>query len=130
FSLLLLISGMLFYASFAFDLEREDFLKLLTLFAALFFISWKLIQLEKVNFWFLAIAALLFRLMFIAAVPNLSQDFYRFIWDGRMLLEGLNPYIYLPEDLIKAGSAPIPGAVELYKGMGTLSAGNYTNYPP
>src|SRR5690606_20321893 len=84
FSLLLLVSGMLFYASFAFDLEREDFLKLLTLFVALFFISWKLIQLEKVDFWFLAIAALLFRLMFIAAVPNLSQDFYRFIWDGRM----------------------------------------------
>lgn len=130
FSLLLLISGLLFFASFAYDLEREDFIKLLTLYAALFFISWKLVQLEKVNFWFLAVAALLFRLIFIAAVPNLSQDFYRFIWDGRMLLEGLNPYIYLPEDLIKAGSAPIPGAVELYKGMGTLSAGNYTNYPP
>src|SRR5690606_20692568 len=121
---------MLFYASFAFDLEREDFLKLLMLYAALFFISWKLIQLEKVNFWFLAIAALLFRLIFIAAIPNLSQDFYRFIWDGRMLLEGLNPYIYLPKDLIANGTAPIAGAADLYQGMGNLSAGNYTNYPP
>lgn len=130
FSLLLLISGLLFYASFAYDLERNDFIKLLTLYAALFFISWKLVQLEKVNFWFLAVAALFFRLIFIAAIPNLSQDFYRFIWDGRMLLEGLNPYIYLPKNLIANGTAPIAGAADLYQGMGNLSAGNYTNYPP
>lgn len=130
FSLLLLLSGLLFYAAFAYDLQREDFTKLLTLYAALFFISWKLIQLEKVNFWFLAIAAWLFRVIFIAAVPNLSQDFYRFIWDGRMLLEGLNPYIYLPHDLMAKAAAPIAGATGLYSGMGDLSAGNYTNYPP
>ena len=130
FSLLLLITGLFFYASFAFDLAREDFIKLLSLYTALFFLSWKLIQLEKVNFWFLALMALMFRFVFIAAVPNLSQDFYRFIWDGRLLLEGLNPYIYLPDDLITRSNVPIAGAVELYNGMGSLSAGNYTNYPP
>ena len=130
FSLFLIITGLLFYASFAYDLNREDFIKLFMLYSGLFFISWKLVQLEKVNFWFLVTAALLFRLVFIGAIPNLSQDFYRFIWDGRMLLEGLNPYIYLPKDLIANGTAPISGAAELYKGMGNLSAGNYTNYPP
>src|SRR5690606_27949888 len=77
-----------------------------------------------------ATVALLFRLVFIGAIPNLSQDFYRFIWDGRMLLEGLNPYIYLPRDLIAGVTPPITGAMELYNGMGSLSAGNYTNYPP
>lgn len=130
FSLLLLFSGLLFYASFAYDLEREDFIKLVTLYSALFFICWKLIQLEKVNFWFLVTAALIFRFIFIAAIPNLSQDFFRFIWDGRLLLESLNPYIFLPKDLIAEGTAPIVGSAELYKGMGDLSAGNYTNYPP
>lgn len=130
FSLLLLISGLLFYASVSYDLEREDFIKLFFLYSAMFFLSWKLIQLEKVNFWFLAGAALLFRLIFIASIPNLSQDFYRFIWDGRMLLEGLNPYIYLPEDLIALGNVPVAQAKELHDGMGSLSAGNYTNYPP
>ena len=130
FSLLLLISGLLFYASFAYDLERVDFVKLFTLYTGLFFISWKLIQLEKVNFWFLAAAALLFRFVFIASVPNLSQDFYRFIWDGRLLLAGFNPYIYLPDDLITNGLAPIANARELYEGMGSLSAGNYTTYTP
>ncbi len=50
FSLLLLFSGLLFYASFAYHLEREDFIKLLTLYSELFFITWKLLQLEKMNF--------------------------------------------------------------------------------
>lgn len=128
--ILLLFSASLFYFSFAYDLERADFIKLLMLYLALMFLSWKFVQLEKNNFWFLAVAAVLFRLIFIAAIPNLSQDFYRFIWDGKMLLAGWNPYVYLPEDLITTGAAPIENALELFKGMGELSAGNYTNYPP
>lgn len=99
------------------------------LYSVLFFCSYKLIQLEK-NFWFLAGAAVLFRLVFIGAIPNLSQDFYRFIWDGRMLFSGWNPYLYLPQDLISSGTAPVAQAQELFNGMGALSGGNYTNYPP
>ena len=129
-SLLLVFMAGLFYASFSYDLVRSDFIKLITLYTGLFFLSWKLLQLEKNNFWFLAGAALVFRLIFMAALPNLSQDFYRFIWDGRMSVEGLNPYLYLPGNLIKDGTAPIVQASELYAGMGELSAGNYTNYPP
>ena len=130
FSLLLVVSGVLFYSSFAYDLEREDFIKLITLYSGLFFISWKLIQLEKTNFWLLAGAAVLFRLVFTGALPMLSQDFYRFIWDGRMLLAGWNPYLYLPQKLIDQGIVPVAQSAELYMGMGRLSAGNYTNYPP
>jgi len=128
--LLLVFTAGLFYASFSYDLVRGDFIKLITLYTGLFFISWKLLQLEKNNFWFLAGAAILFRLIFIAALPNLSQDFYRFIWDGRMILEGWNPYLHLPGNLIKDGIAPIAQAKELYEGMGRLSVSNYTNYPP
>lgn len=127
--LVLLLSAVLFYASFAYDLVRTDFTKLFLLYTALFFLTWKLIQLQK-NFWFLAGAAVLVRLVFLGAVPNLSQDYFRFIWDGRMLLEGWNPYLYLPENLITEGIAPFTQARELYAGMGSLSAGNYTNYPP
>lgn len=130
FPLLLVITGLLFYGSFGYNLEREDFIKLITLYAGLFFVSWKLIQLEKTNFWFLAGAALIFRLIFMGSFPVLSQDFYRFIWDGKMLLAGWNPYLYLPQELIEPGTAPISQAVELHNGMGALSAGNYTNYPP
>ncbi|WP_311195777.1 hypothetical protein [Antarcticibacterium sp. 1MA-6-2] len=128
--LLLTISAFLFYWSFAYDLDRGDFLKLVSLYAGLFFLSWKLIQLKKNSFWFLAGVALIFRFIFIGSIPNLSQDFYRFIWDGRMLLNGFNPFLSVPAEFITAGEAPVSQAKELYRGMGELNAGNYTNYPP
>lgn len=128
--LLLFISACLFYFSFAYDLIRADFTKLLMLYLGLMFLSWKLVQINKKNFWALAGAAVIFRLIFLVAIPNLSQDFYRFIWDGKMIMEGWNPYLYLPQDLIATGTAPIENAMELVGGMGALSAGNYTNYPP
>jgi hypothetical protein len=73
---------------------------------------------------------MLFRLVFLFSIPNLSQDFYRFIWDGRMLLEGLNPYLSLPETFINQHSFPVNQALDLYAGMGELNGSHYTNYPP
>ncbi|WP_188462439.1 mannosyltransferase [Bizionia arctica] len=128
--ILLSISSMLFYFSFAYNLQRTDAIKLITLYAALFFLFYKLIQINKSNFKFLAILAFAFRAVFILAIPNLSQDFYRFIWDGRMILEGLNPYLFTPESFISKGEYPINQAQELFDGMGSLSASHFTNYPP
>ena len=127
FSILLLLTGIAFYGSFAYELNRADFIKLIGLYTGLFFISFKLIQLEKSNFWFLAGVAVLFRLVFIAATPNLSQDFYRFIWDGQLILDGINPYLSVPNDFSPALSLRQQNLIE---GMGSLSAGNFTSYPP
>ncbi len=129
-SLLLIATIAVFDLAFAYDLDRSDFIKLIGLYSGVFFLSWKLYKIEKVNFWFLAATVLLFRILFIGAIPNLSQDFYRFIWDGRMIAAGFNPYLYLPENLIALGNAPIAQAKELFDGMGALNASHYTNYPP
>ncbi len=40
--------------------------------------------------------ACLFRLTFLAAPPLLSHDLYRYLWDGRVLLAGGNPYLEPP----------------------------------
>ena len=130
FSILLVLTGIAFYWSFAYDLTRADFIRLISLYTGLFFISFKLIQLEKNNFWLLAGTAVLFRLVFIAATPNLSQDFYRFIWDGQLILDGINPYLSVPNDFKELSSSLELTQQKLIQGMGSLSAGNFTSYPP
>lgn len=40
--------------------------------------------------------ALLFRLSVLFAPPFLSDDVYRYIWDGRVQAAGINPYLHVP----------------------------------
>lgn len=42
--------------------------------------------------------ALLVRLLLVPALPNLSDDFYRFLWDGLLLNEGTHPFAQVPAD--------------------------------
>ncbi len=129
-TMLLISISSLFYFLTAYFLDRTNFSQLITQYLILFVIFWYLVTKEKNNFTLLVATAVVFRLVFIVAIPNLSQDFYRFIWDGRMSLEGLNPYLYLPETFINKGNLPIKQAVDLYAGMGTLNGSHFTNYPP
>lgn len=125
-----ILTGALLYWSFGYQLERTDFIKMFSLWASLFFIYYKIIQLTPDNIKLLGWTALGFRILFLFAIPNLSQDFYRFIWDGRILLEGLNPYLSLPETWIAGENTPIAQSLKLYEGMGALNGSHYTNYPP
>lgn len=45
----------------------------------------------------LAVAALM-RLGILLAPPYLSDDLYRYVWDGRVEAAGINPYRYIPSD--------------------------------
>lgn len=38
------------------------------------------------------------RFFLLFAIPTLSDDFYRFLFDGHLLLKGYNPYLMLPKD--------------------------------
>ena len=85
--ILLALTSVAFYISFGYDLVRTDYLKLIFLYTGLFFLFHKLVQINKENFRFLVVLAVVFRLLFLLATPNLSQDFFRFIWDGRMVFQ-------------------------------------------
>ena len=128
--LLFILLSSMFYLSFAYDLERTDVTKLLLLYLALFVSAYQIIKTTGFHFRLLITSALLFRVLFLFSIPNLSQDFYRFIWDGRMILEGFNPYLYTPNSFIQNGELPIAQSQKLYNGMGSLSASHFTNYPP
>lgn len=128
--ILLALLSLVNYYVFAYHLERTDFIKLIGLFAVLFFLCFKLIQFEKWNFKFLLVFGILFRLVFLVADPNLSQDFYRFIWDGQLVTQGINPYLQTPDTIMEEGSIFFKNLNQLYSNMGELSARHFSNYPP
>ncbi len=130
FSIILVLLSAFVYYYIGYPLLRTDVTILISLYSISFLSFFGLIRLEKGNFFILAGIAIALRLVFLGSIPNLSQDFYRFIWDGRMLVEGWNPYLYVPNDLMASGTAPMAEAQELFNGMGNLSASHYTNYPP
>lgn len=118
------------YLLFAYHLNRSNFTELISLYVGLFFAFYFLLRIAPVNSNFLFGAGILFRLLFLFAIPNLSQDYFRFIWDGRMIWHGYNPYQHLPDSIILNADFTIPQALELHAGMGSLSSGHFTNYPP
>lgn len=89
------------YAFLAFFTKREDFLPLFicyTLpFAGYLYFVVKSVDPQRLNY--LLITALFFRMIFLCAQPNLSDDYYRYILDGRVILAGYSPYEYIPADL-------------------------------
>ncbi len=44
------------------------------------------------------LVAVLARLAFLPLAPTLSDDYQRYLWDGRVQLAGINPYLYAPQD--------------------------------
>ena len=75
------------FALFSFELKRFQTLPLIGTYVFLFLLIW--IWVKKYssigNIFFLGIIC---RLIFWNYIPNLSQDFYRFIWDGSIQLFG------------------------------------------
>lgn len=129
-SVLLIFISAILYFLVAYFLERTAFNFLVFLWFSLFGCFYLLIKNNQISFSNLVGISIVFRLIFLFASPNLSQDFYRFIWDGRMILEGLNPYLSLPETFIQQSNYPINNATELYAGMGEMNGSHFTNYPP
>ena len=118
------------YWVFAYDLARSDFVRLISLMIGSFVLTHRLIKIFGGDFKTLAISGLLFRAIFLLAIPNLSQDFYRFLWDGRLIVQGMSPYLQTPAAFLQAGNHIVPQAQILVDGMGGLNAGNFSNYPP
>ena len=129
-TLLLILASFCLYGVFAYNLARTDHTNLISIYIVLFGLFIKIVNNNKNNFKLLVAIAIISRLVFLLAIPNLSQDFYRFIWDGRMILQGFNPYLYTPASFIALGEYPISQAQQLVVGMQALNASHYSNYPP
>lgn len=115
-----LIASLLAYGWLGYGQQRSDFGSLLGTFG-LVFVGYLLairhpsLATERD----LLLAGGLFRLVFLVAIPTLSDDYVRFLWDGRWLAEGYNPYLILPTEY------PTRELVDQLN-----SPGYYTVYPP
>ncbi len=112
--------------------QRENFQVFIIAYGSLFALYGWLVFFKK-NYtiaalrWYTALGiALRFALLF--SVPNLSDDFYRFLWDGRLTAAGIHPFAHPPvyfidNHIVAQGITP-----ELFA---KLNSPNYfTVYPP
>ncbi|MBK8955983.1 MAG: hypothetical protein IPM34_10560 [Saprospiraceae bacterium] len=77
--------------------------------------------------WWVVPLSLKFILIFI--VPELSNDYYRFWWDGYLTTHGINPYQFTPEDVLQNVHPPVITG-HLSNNIGLLNSPEYfTVYP-
>ncbi len=109
---------------------REQFPEVLGWFAALFLLYYFLVfRGPELSAGKVIGYGLCFRLVLFMVVPVLSDDVYRFIWDGRLMAHGFDPFLHLPRELVGtkiAGEAGLPRP--LYEQLN--SRGYYSVYPP
>ena len=98
----------------------------IALYGSLAFLSYFLILCKPklVPLRWLILMAVGVRIMIIPSLPLLSDDIYRFIWDGRLWHLGMNPYSHLPSHWVSEG---VMGE-ELFLLLN--SPDYYTIYPP
>lgn len=118
------------YYWIGYRLDKSSFWLLFSLYTTAFATSYYLMQ-SGVKLKYLIGLSFSLKLIFLFAIPELSQDFYRFIWDGMLTVKGYNPYLHLPVELMTTTEFNSESFnVLLYNKMGELSANNYSNYPP
>jgi alpha-1,6-mannosyltransferase len=76
---------------------------------------------------FMAVGVLC-RAVLLFSLPQLSDDYFRFIWDGRLAIQGIHPFDALPSEYAKQGF-PVAGLdAALFEKLN--SPDYYTVYPP
>jgi len=91
----------------------------------LLFISYIGLLKSDSSFQFMLAIAIIARFVLIFAFPNLSDDIYRFIWDGRLLHSGMSPYSSVPSSIVDSANGL---SQSLFSQLN--SPNYYSLYPP
>ena len=107
--------------------EREQIWRLWTLVSLAFFFYFILIkQKTLLSRKYIFFSALIFRIPYIGQEPLLSDDFFRFFWDGELWISGYNAYEWLPSAFVSKSQTVF--STELFYKLN--SPNYYTVYPP
>lgn len=102
FSVVLLGVSAILYYLIGYETIRDDFWQLISLYSTLFIAFFYVASFGRNTLSVkehIAIG-LIFRAILLFSIPVLSDDFYRFIWDGRVLMNGLNPFGSIPTETV------------------------------
>ena len=72
---------------------------------------------------FVVFCAAVFRLTLLFRPPDLSEDVWRYLWDGRVARAGISPWAYAPDDPAVAKIAPLVRGRVAHRDIRTV-------YPP
>ena len=95
-------------------------------FACYFFIFSKIENTKTITFFIFG--GILLRCLLIFSFPGLSDDVYRFIWDGRLIINGYNPFVHLPTHYIENNIAITGITPQLFDELNSKEY--FTIYPP
>ena len=124
------LSGSIIYFLLAYYIPRSAGLPLFVCYGFLFVsYLWIYKNSPKEIVGGLLLLSILLRLLWLPALPQLSDDFYRFIWDGRLLANGTNPFAFTPQQLYQQGLLHNLGLnTEIFDKLN--SPRYFTIYPP
>ena len=127
---LIAVLSCLLFAIIGYGIDRHETISLLSCYLVLFLLYYAIIGTDaaRLNTGFWLGAAIAFRVVLLFSVPELSDDFYRFLWDGRVIAAGYNPFNEVPSYYMNL-PAPVPGLDhELFEKLN--SKNRYSSYPP
>lgn len=109
-------------------IERYETTTLLLSYSALFILYLYFLKGKIFNWKEIIVISIVARLVLFFGLPNLSDDFYRFIWDGWLLDAGINPFQHIPEYYTTQLTKVNGLTNELYQLLN--SKAYFTVYPP
>lgn len=127
--------GLLYVVALCFlsyQVNQNDFVPIVVSFSIAFLAYWyfyvnsNFLSFQKWKWIFLFCS-----LIPLFSTPKLSPDVYRFIWDGDIMQQGINPFSYAPKDLIQTEFFEWTERLKFiyYNGMTDLSKKHFSVYP-
>lgn len=122
---IIIFLGSLTYVSYG--ITDRSFIYLLWMSLAIAFVSYYLLYMDTdIHYKVLTKSSLLARFLLLFSFPILSDDVYRFIWDGQLIHQGINPFGNKPSDFIQN---PAPW-VDTFLFNNMNSPDYFSVYPP
>ena len=119
----LLIIG---YSLIALAIPRMEFTSFLAVYSALFIGYFYLVR-NDLSIQSIFVIGMIARVIFLFSTPSLSDDIYRFLWDGRLWVQGENPFQHIPQ-YFNENQGNLVGLDELYPKLNSKQY--FAIYPP